>query len=146
VRILNQFRSVEEIKGIVIRNQEGRRILLGDVATIWRGEKERDVITRYGGKESVELAIFKEGDANTVTVVRAVLARLDSLKNAKQFPEGVDYAVVFNQSEFTANAVNDVLWAAVLGRSLAIAVHFLFLRHLRSAVSIGFSIPISIMA
>ncbi|HLV01854.1 MAG TPA: efflux RND transporter permease subunit, partial [Acidobacteriota bacterium] len=146
VRILNQFRSVEEIKGIVIRNQEGRRILLGDVATIWRGEKERDVITRYGGKESVELAIFKEGDANTVTVVRAVLARLDSLKNAKQFPEGVDYAVVFNQSEFIENAVNDVLWAAVLGGILAIAVLFLFLRHLRSTVSIGLSIPISIMA
>lgn len=146
VRILNQFRSVEEIKDIVIRSQDGRRIVLGDVATIWRGEKERDVITRYNGRESVELAIFKEGDANTVTVVRAVLARLESLQNGQQFPKGVDYAVVFNQAEFIENAVNDVLWAAALGGILAIAVLFLFLRHLRSTFSIGLSIPISIMA
>ena len=67
VRMLNQFRSVEEIQQIIIRNQGGRKVTLGDVAKVWRGSKDREVIARLNGKESVEMAIYKEGDANTVT-------------------------------------------------------------------------------
>ena len=71
VRILNQFQSVEEIRNIIVRNQGGRRIVLGDVAHVYRGTKDREIIARLNGKESVELAIYKEADANTVTVAGA---------------------------------------------------------------------------
>ena len=43
------------------------------VATVQRGHKQREVVTRYGGKEAVELALYKEGDANTVGVARWML-------------------------------------------------------------------------
>ncbi len=145
VRMLNQFKSTDEIQQIVIRNQAGRRIVLGDVARVWRGTKEREILARLNGKESVEIGVYKEGDANTVTVAKAVQGRLQALKNAKRFPPGVDYQVVFNQADFIENAVNDVLSAAVMGGALAIVILFLFLRDLRSTLSIGFSIPISIM-
>ena len=46
-------------------------MLLGDVAYVYRGTKDREVIARLNGKESVELAIYKEADANTVTVAAA---------------------------------------------------------------------------
>ena len=57
VRILSQFKSVEEVRNIIVRNQGGRRIILGDVASVYRGTKDREVIARLNGKESVELAI-----------------------------------------------------------------------------------------
>jgi HAE1 family hydrophobic/amphiphilic exporter-1 len=146
VRMLNQFRSVEEIQQIIIRNREGRKVVLGDVAKVWRGSKDREIIARLNGKESVEMAIYKEGDANTVTVAQAVSQRLDSLKKADRFPRGVDYQVVFNQAEFIKNAVDDVQSSAVFGGLLAIIVLYVFLRDLRSTLTIGLSIPISIMA
>ncbi len=146
VRMLNQFRSVEEIQQIIIRNQEGRKVVLGEVAKVWRGSKDREIIARLNGKESVEMAIYKEGDANTVTVAQAVSQRLDSLKKASRFPGGVDYQVVFNQAEFIKNAVDDVQSSAILGGLLAIIVLYVFLRDLRSTLTIGLSIPISIMA
>lgn len=146
VRMLNQFRSVEEIQQIIIRNQDGRKVVLGDVAKVWRGSKDREVIARLNGKESVELAIYKEGDANTVTVSQTLLKRLDVLKKAQQFPKGVDYQVVFNQAEFIKGAVDDVLSSAILGGLLAVIVLYMFLRDLRSTLTIGLSIPISIMA
>jgi HAE1 family hydrophobic/amphiphilic exporter-1 len=86
VRMLNRFRSVDEIKQIIIRDQGGRKVILGDVAKVWRGTKEREVIARLNGKESVEMAIYKEGDANTVTVARAVQEKINSLKNTSLFP------------------------------------------------------------
>lgn len=146
VRLLNRFRSVDDIKRIVIRDEAGRRVLLSDVARVWRGTKERDVIARLNGRESVELAIYKEGDANTVTVAHAVQEKLHDLKGANLFPAGVQYEVVFNQAEFIQRAVSNVLWAAIIGGVLATFVLFVFLRDLRSTLTIGFTIPVSIMA
>jgi len=145
VRILSQFRSVEEIRNIVIRNQNGRRIVLGDVAYVDRGTKEREIIARLDGKESVELAIYKEADANTVTVAGAVQNKLGSLQKANLIPKGLTYKVVFNQAEFIKMAIDDVLDSAVIGGILAILVLFLFLRDLKSTLIIGFTIPVSIL-
>ncbi len=146
VRMLNQFRSIDEIKQIIIRDQAGRKVVLGDVAKVWRGTKDREVIARLNGKESVSMAIYKEGDANTVTVAREVQNKLESLKRLDQFPKGVEYQTVFNQAEFIKLAVDDVMSSAVVGGLLAILVLFLFLRELRSTLTIGVSIPICIMA
>jgi HAE1 family hydrophobic/amphiphilic exporter-1 len=145
VRILSQFRSVEEIRSIVIRNQDGRRIVLGDVALVERGTKEREIIARLNGKESVELAIYKEADANTVTVAGAVQQKLESLKKANLMPKGLEYQIVFNQAEFIKMAIDDVLDSAIIGGVLAILVLFLFLRDLKSTLIIGFTIPVSIL-
>ena len=115
VRILSQFKSVDEIRNIIIRNRGGRRIVLGDVADVYRGTKDREVIARLNGKESVELAIYKEADANTVTVAASASQKLDSLKKANLMPKGVDYQVVFNQAEFIKMAIDDVLDSAIVG-------------------------------
>ena len=146
VRVLNQFRTVEEMRNIIIRDEDGRKIVLGEVARVWRGAKDRDIIARLNGDESVEMAIYKEGDANTVTVARAVTSKLDSLKKSEVYPEGVRYEIVFNQADFIESAVDDVQSAALLGGLLATIVLFFFLRDLRSTVTIAISIPVSIMA
>ena len=88
VRILSQFRSVEEIRNIIVRNQGGRRIVLSDVASVYRGTKDREVIARLNGKESVELAIYKEADANTVTVSGGCPAKTRFAEKSKPDAEG----------------------------------------------------------
>ncbi|MEZ5391813.1 MAG: efflux RND transporter permease subunit [Bryobacterales bacterium] len=146
IRMLNEFRTVEEIRNIIVRDQNGRKIVLGDVAEVWRGVKDRGVISRYDGKESVELAIYKEGDANTVTVARDVKARLEAIKQSKTYPKEVTATIVFNQADFISESVDNVLNAALVGGLLAIVVLFIFLRDARSTLIIGLSIPISILA
>ena len=146
VRMLNEFDSVDEIERIIIRDDDGRKLVLGDLARVWRGTKEREIITRLNGKESVELAVYKEGDANTVNVSEAVQAKLKALTGAPLFPKDVSYEVVFDQASFIADSVNNVLTAAVIGGVLAIIILYIFLRDPRSTVIIAVSIPISIMA
>lgn len=146
VRTLNEFQSVGEIRDIIIRDQGGRKITLGDIATVVRGSKEREIIARLNGRESVELAVYKEGDANTVTVARAVLSKLNALKQANSFPPQVAYHIVSNQAEFIEQAINEVRINALQGGALAILVLFLFLKDVRSTLMIGLSIPVSIMA
>ena len=146
VRLLNQFRSVEEIERIILRDSEGRQVVLGEVAEVWRGSKDREVIARIDGRESVELAVYKEGDANTVMVARAVEAKLEKLRQDGVLTENLQIRTVFNQARFIQQAVDNVLWSAVLGAVLATLVLYLFLRHLRSTLLVAVSIPISILA
>ena len=146
VRMLNQFRSVEEIDRIILRDSDGKRVVLGEVADVWRGSKDREVIARIDGRESVELAVYKEGDANTVMVARAVEAKLEKLRKDGVLSGNLQVRTVFNQARFIQQAVDNVLWSAVLGAVLATLVLYLFLRHLRSTLLVAFSIPISVLA
>ena len=146
VRMLNEFRTVQDIRRIVVQDTDGRQVLLQDVARVWRGAKDRGIIARYDGDESVEMAVYKEGDANTVTVSEAVRERLDRIREESTFPQAVETAVVFDQAEFISQSIGNVLQAALFGGILATFVLFVFLRHLRSTLIIGASIPISIMA
>ena len=146
VRMVNEFRSVEEVRNIVVEDQSGRKILMKDVARVWRGSKERDIIARFNGSESVEMAVFKEGDANTVTVSRAVRDRLESMRKEPTFPDGVETSPVFDQARFITGSVRHVLSSAVVGGVLATFVLFVFLRDGRSTLIVAASIPISVMA
>ncbi|NOX37240.1 MAG: efflux RND transporter permease subunit [Calditrichaeota bacterium] len=72
VRTLNEFRSIEEIADIRLGFQSGRELRLKDIGRVYRTHKDRQIITRLNGQESVELEIYKEGDANIVEVARRV--------------------------------------------------------------------------
>ncbi len=72
VRTLNEFRNENEIANLAIGRRQGVDIRVKDVGTVTRTHKEREVITRVNGKESVEIEIYKEADANIVTVAAAV--------------------------------------------------------------------------
>ena len=146
VRVVNEFRSVDEVRGIIIAERTGRKVTLRDIARVWRGSKERDLIARYNGSESVAMAVYKNGDANTVTVTRAVQSLLGSMRAEPTFPLGVETSVVLDQAQFISESVRNVLSAGILGGLLATLVLFVFLRDGRSTLIIAVSIPVSVMA
>ncbi len=121
----------------------GRAVRLRDVATVRQGYKERESIIRLGGDEAVELAIYKEGDANTVSTADAVQARLDVIR--KELPADMRLAVVDDQSKFVRAAIRDVRTDALIGGTLAILIIFLFLRNGWSTLVVSLSLPVSII-
>jgi len=118
-------------------------VRLKDVATVRQGYKEREAIIRLGGKEAVELAIYKEGDANTVSTAEALRARLEQIKG--QVPGDAELTTIEDQSRFIEHAISDVKKDAVIGGILAILIIFLFLRDGWSTFVISLSLPVSII-
>ena len=146
VRTLNEFKSVDEMMDIVVGLREQAPILMKDVADILKGHKDRKIITHLNGEESVEIAIFKEADKNTVTVAKTVKERLESvMKEFREYNVPLKMTIVNDQSLFIQNSVDEVLQTAIWGGILAILVLYLFLRSMKSTVIIGFTIPISIV-
>jgi HAE1 family hydrophobic/amphiphilic exporter-1 len=76
VRTLNLFLSVEEIENLIVERLNNADIRLKDIGKVYQSHKEREVITRVNGSESVELEIFKEADANIVQLAESVKKRV----------------------------------------------------------------------
>ena len=147
VRTINEFERPSDMRQIVIDSGDSTVVRLEDVALISRGHKEREVITRINGQESVEVAIYKEGGTNTVTVSQAVKDRLGELEDQLQRVAGdLELRIITDQANYIRQSVQEVLMTAALGGTLAIFILLLFLRNIKPTLIIGVSIPISVIA
>ena len=143
VRTLNEFESIQQMADAIIATRDGQPVYLRDVATVSSGYKDREAITRVDGREAIELAVYKEGDANTVALASGVLKRVEEL--GKSLPEGTEIRPVYDQSKFIAAAISEVKSAALIGGLLAILVLYAFLRDARATLITGIAIPVSVL-
>ncbi len=143
VRTINEFQSVSEIGDSIIPAPGFQTIYLRDVAEITNSNKEREAITRIDGRESVELAIYKEGDANTVNVAGNLKDSLEDIR--KSLPDNMHLDVMYDESTFISGAVKQVQTAAAIGGLLAVLVLYFFLRNFRATLLVAVAIPVSII-
>jgi len=144
VRTLSRFEDLDDIEKVTVANIDGQAIRLGEVATVYRTHKERTTVTHIDGNESVEIAVYKEGDANIVEMAQRVRDHLRGLQD--HLPEKMKLEILFDQSVFISQAVDEVRNNALIGGVLAVIVLFVFLRDMRSTLIIGLAIPVSIVA
>ena len=144
VRARNEFKGLDDILKTVLISKGGRNVMMSDVAEVTRGHKQRESITRFGGKEAVELALYKEGDANTVSVARAIQKRMERIR--KELPAGIEVVTGVDQSRFIQDSIHEVITNALEGGLLSILIILLFLKDVASTLIISVSIPISIVA
>ncbi len=143
IRTVNEYDTVDEIGELVVSWRDGTVVRVEDVAQVRRGAKDREEITRVNGVESVEIAVYKEGDANIVSTARSLRTALPELND--MLPEGYALRVLFDQSRFIEQAISEVRSAAVVGGILAVLVLMAFLRDIRSTAIIATSIPLSVL-
>ncbi len=147
VRTVNEFLRPEDLRPMVVDSSRGAIVRLDDVARVVKGHKEREIITRIDGQESVEVAVYKEGGTNTVRVSDAVRASLEDLRvRLSQIEPRLQLTVVTDKARYIRDSVSQVLQTALYGGLLAILVLFLFLRSWKTTLIIGVAIPISVIA
>lgn len=76
VRTLNEFKDISEIRELVVAQKGSALIKMKDIGRVFSTHKEREVITRIRGQESVEIDIYREAGANIVKVAEGVKDRL----------------------------------------------------------------------
>jgi hydrophobic/amphiphilic exporter-1 (mainly G- bacteria), HAE1 family len=144
VRTLNQFKSLDEIRDTIVATRADRSIYIKDLAEVRAGHKEREAIIRIDGEEAVEIALYKEGDANAVSVAEAALKRVEAVRKA--LPGDLQVTTLYDQSVFIKQAINEVMRAAIEGGLLAILVLYLFLHNAWITAVVGVAIPLSVIA
>jgi hydrophobic/amphiphilic exporter-1 (mainly G- bacteria), HAE1 family len=142
VRTLHEARTAEALGAIIVRSGAGGELRVRDVAKLRRTPVERLELSLVGGRESVELAVYREGDANLVAVADAVRTGIANL----HLPPGHEIVVLSNHAEFIQSSIDEVRDNTLMGGALAVLVLLFFLRELRSTVVIAVAIPISLLA
>ncbi|MEW6522371.1 MAG: efflux RND transporter permease subunit [Bacillota bacterium] len=88
------------------------------------------------------MSIQKEGDANTVTVARAVARELDRVEKDHS---NLDLRIILDQGNLIVRSVTNVAISLLAGAVLAMLVLLVFLKHLRPTLIIGVAIPFSVI-
>jgi HAE1 family hydrophobic/amphiphilic exporter-1 len=143
VRTVNEFESLEDMANSVIATVAGQPVYLKDVARVERAYKDRTAITRLNGRECIELAVYEEGDANTVQLANAVKERIETL--TKTLPPQSELKQVYDQADFINSAIGDVRDAALWGGLLSVLVLYFFLRDARATIVTGIVIPVTVI-
>lgn len=142
VRATGKFASVEEIGLVPLISSTGQVMYLKDVATVRDTYADVSTYARLNMEDALAITITAESDANTVEVVESVVSVLETLK--KQYPK-FTYNITMEQASYITDAIDSVTRSAIVGGVLAVIILLLFLGNVRTSLSIGISMPISIV-
>jgi HAE1 family hydrophobic/amphiphilic exporter-1 len=143
VRQVGEFESINDIKNLMITLPSGQEVQLKEIANVQLKEKKADAKVYTDGKRTVGISIQKSSDANTVKVAQELRKEIEKIQNELQ---GANLNIFLDTATYVESSIDNVKQSALIGGLLAILILFLFLRHLKSTLVIGISIPISVIA
>ncbi len=145
MRTVNQFGNLDEMRNLLIKVDNNVPVRLKDIADVRQGYKEREGIVRVDGHEAIELAIYKEGDANTVSVAEAV--RKTSSTSSSDSADATRSSTRSTTSRSSSRARSTTCATTrIIGGVLAVLIIFFFLADSWSTFIISLSLPISLIA
>lgn len=145
IRLSGKYGSLDELRNLVIMDQEGIQVRLKDIAEVRDTQKDEEKLSRLNQQDAILLEVIKQSDANAVEVSKQVIAAVDQLEKDYQ-KEEVSLKIANDSSEFTLTAANNVIFDVFLAVFLVAVVMLLFLHSLRDALIVMVSIPVSLIA
>jgi len=135
--------SVDEFRRLVMRQQNGTIVRLGDVADVVLGAEDYNTEVRFSGQTAVFMGIWPLPNANSVDVIKRVKAEMASIQ--RDLPSGLQARVAYDATDYITTAIQEVL--KTLGDTLmiVIVVIFLFLGSFRSVLIPVVAIPLSLI-
>lgn len=133
-----------EFGDIIVRtNRDGAIVRLRDVARVELGAQSYDTASTLNGQPSATVVVYQTADANALAVSTAVLSELERL--AKQFPDDVEYALVFDTTAFVRETIREIFITLAITFALVVAVVYAFLQDWRATVIPTLTIPVSLI-
>jgi HAE1 family hydrophobic/amphiphilic exporter-1 len=146
ISLLTQGRLTEpaEFENVVVRaNPDGSTVRVKDIGRVELGAKQRDSLSRLNGGDTAAMAIYLAPGANAVAVADAITAAMDRL--SERFPDGLDYAVVYDTTEFVKASLEKVVHTLFEAFVLVILVVFLFLGSWRATLIPLIAVPVALI-
>jgi acriflavin resistance protein B len=141
--VSGEIKSLEQVENIIISNNNGQTLRLGDIAKVSYGTKDRETYTRVNGKDAIGVIIEKTKDGNIVEIANTAKKQLEEMKPL--FPQGASYDIITDNSEMVKDAISNVTSSGLQALVIAAIVLLVFLKDIRASIFISLSIPISAM-
>lgn len=145
VRLAGKFKSVNDLRNLIISSTGTSTVKLSDVADVEDGSQDQVTVSRFNGVNGIGLRIKKQSDANAVDMAKATKEKFKQIEE-KYKKEGVHFTIATDTSIPTIDSVNAVLHDLELAVLLVAAVMMLFLHSLRNAFIVLIAIPASLIS
>ncbi len=139
---LEKATEFEEI--IVRRGDDGSIVRVKDVARVELSSENFESASYIDGKPAGGILIFQYADANALDIIHTVRREMDQLK--KTFPEGLDYTIVYNTTDYVDENIKEVEHTLIESFVLVMIVVFVFLQGFRATIIPMLAIPVSLVA
>jgi multidrug efflux pump subunit AcrB len=141
---MGRLMDPDQFADIILRDDgDGRLVRLRDVADIELGALGYDQTCTLDGKPSVALSIYQLPGSNALHVAKDVKEKMEELKG--RFPEGLDYAIVYDTTPFIDESISEVYKTLRDAVILVAVVVLLFLQNWRSAIIPLVAVPVAIV-
>ncbi|NGX15369.1 multidrug efflux RND transporter permease subunit [Wenzhouxiangella sp. XN24] len=139
-----QLETADEFEQIILRNDENGGVLrLEDVGRAELGAQDYAFSATYNGQPAVPMGIFLQPGANALETANAARALLEEI--SMRFPEGIEYRIPYDTSEFVEFSIREVYITLLIAVVLVVFVTFVFLQHLRATLIPVAAIPVSLI-
>src|SRR6266436_5654580 len=136
--------SEEEFGQIIVKTgPNGEKILLRDIARIELGASGYALRSLLNNKTAVAVPIFQLPGANAIQLSKDVRRTMEELK--KNFPEGIDYAVVYDPTVFVRHSIEAVVHTLLEAILLVVIVVIIFLQTWRASIIPLAAVPVSLV-
>jgi multidrug efflux pump len=137
------LRKPEEFRQLVVKEQNGVVVRLGDIADVVLGAENYDQDIRFNGESATFMGVWVLPTANSLEVVRQVREALPQIQS--QLPAGMKVGIPYDSTEYIQDAIGEVLRTLTETLLIVIVVIFLFLGSFRSVLIPIVAIPISLV-
>ncbi len=141
-RVDERSHTPEDIRNIVLTTPMGKRIRVGDIATVREGSAEDLSRFHVNGKPAIAMQIFKQDDANTVDVVERAQQKFAELQ--QRYPN-IRMQEAEESASFTRQVVSNMFGSVWQALMLAAIIIFLFLSSFRRGLVVSISMPMSFL-
>ena len=144
IQAKGRLKTPEEFGQTIIRSsKDGNFVRLNDIARIELGAASYSTTAKLNQQDTAFLVIYQLTEANATQVAADVKARMAEL--AKQLPDGVEYSIPYDTTEFINRSIDEVVVTLVQAVGLVILVVFLFLQNWRATLIPTVAIPVSLV-
>src|SRR5438270_3005051 len=135
--------TADQFKQLVVRQDKGTLIRLGDIADVVLGAEDYNAEVRFSGQKAVFMGIWVLPNANSVDVIKRVRVELDQIK--KELPSGMTAEMAYDATAYINDAIHEVVKTLIDTLLIVMVVIFLFLGSFRSVLVPIVAIPISLI-
>lgn len=141
ISIKNEFKTIDEIKNLVINGQSGAKVYLKDFATVLDTVRETESYARLGGKNVITLNVIKRAGENLIDASDNIKKTIEELKKT-EFPAGIDIKITADQSDKTKVTLHDLINTIIIGFILVTLI-LMFFMGVTNALFVALSVPLS---
>ena len=137
------LQTAEEFRNLVVKEENGAVVRLGDIADVVLGAENYDEDVRFNGQTATFMGIWVLPTANTLDVVHRVRAEIPHIQ--AQLPAGMTVGIPYDSTDYIQDAIDEVLTTLTETLLIVVVVIFLFLGSMRALVIPVVAIPISLV-